>query len=146
MSIFDKIKPKYRNSNPHIRIKGIEDLDDDAILLDLSLNDSEKEVRKAAFNKIKFPGYFPLITARSHDPDIQEESFKKITNSEDFAKVARLSKDKQFQKRAIENISQIKILEKLKSDIGHSLHPNIDEKIKRILIEDTGKKDKEIEK
>lgn len=141
MSIFDKIKPKYRHSNPKVRLKGIEELDDDAILLHLSLDDKVKEVRKAAFNKIKFPGYFPLIAVRSHDKDIREESFNKITDSEGFAEVARLTEDKIFQKKAIDNITKINLLEKLKSDTNQPLHQYIDSRIDKILTEDVGKKE-----
>ena len=45
MGLLDKLKPDYRHSNPEVRLKGINKLHDDAILLDLCLNDKDKEVK-----------------------------------------------------------------------------------------------------
>ena len=132
MGIFDSLKPKYRHSNHEKRLEGIEDLDDNAILLDLVLNDPEKEVRSAAFDKISFPGYFPLIAVRSHDADIRKKAFERIESCDDYAHVAKLSHDEHSQKRAIKKISKLSVLEKLKSDMHHSLHPHIDERIEEL--------------
>lgn len=83
MGLLDKLKPDYRHSNPEVRLKGINKLHDDAILLDLCLNDKDKEVRLAAFRKISFSGYFPLIVSRSHDIEIRKEASERITNEDD---------------------------------------------------------------
>jgi hypothetical protein len=132
MGIFDSLKPKYRHSDHEKRLEGIEKLEDNAILLDMVLNDPEKEVRLAAFDKISFPGYFPLIAVRSHDADIRKMAFERIESCDDYAHVAKLSHEEHSKKRAINEISTVGVLENLKSDIHHSLHPHIDERIREL--------------
>ena len=132
MGLFDKFKPAYRNSNPKMRIKGINDLQDNAILLDLCLNDEDKDVRSAALRKIDFPGYFPLIIARSQDEEVQKEAFDRISQSDDFADVVELSKNKIIQKKAINKISKLKTLQELKTNVDDSLHDAIDKRIEEL--------------
>ena len=135
MGIFDYFKPKYRHSDHEMRLEGLEKLEDDAILLDMALNDVEKKVRLAAFEKISHPGYFPLIAVRSHDEDIRKEAFNRINDCEDFAQVAKLSHDEHTQKKAIHEINTIHILENLKQDMDHSMHPEIEKRIEKISRE-----------
>lgn len=132
MGFFDKFKPAYRNSNPKVRIKGINNLHDDAILLDLCLNDKDKDVRSAALRKIGFPGYFPLIIARSQDEEIRKEAFDRISRPGDFADVVELSKNKIIQEKAINKISKLKTLQELKSNADISLHDIIDKRIEEL--------------
>lgn len=132
MGFFDRFKPKYRNSDPKVRIEGIKNLHDNAILLDLCLNDKDKDVRKAALRKINFPGYFPLIISRSLDEDIRKEAFDRISQPGDFADVVHFSKNRIIQEKAINRISKLKTLEDLKLHTDSSLHDAIDKRIKEL--------------
>ncbi|MCR5025865.1 MAG: HEAT repeat domain-containing protein [Methanobrevibacter sp.] len=132
MGFFDKFKPDYRNSDSKVRLKGIKKLDDNAILLDLCLNDKDKDVRSAALRKINFPGYFPLIIARSQDEEIRKEAFDRISRPGDFADVVELSKNKIIQEKAINKISKLKTLQELKFNADVSLHDIIDKRIEEL--------------
>lgn len=129
MGFLDKLKPDYRHSNPEVRLEGIKKLHDNAILLDVCLNDNDKDVRLAAFRKIDFPGYLPLIIARSQDEDIKKEAFERISHHDNYVDVIRLSKDENFQKRAIDKITHIDVLHELKSHTDSSLHDRINKRI-----------------
>jgi len=136
MGLFDKLKPKYKNSNPDVRIDGINELNDDKILFDMCLNDSVKSVRLSAFRKINSSEYWPLIVVQSNDEDIKKEAFDKITNSDDLYIVVTQSKDREIRKNAIKKISNMNILLKLKSEITDYLKVNIDNRIEELSIDE----------
>lgn len=53
MSLKDWIVPKYLHSNPKVRMKFVESSKDNRILKEVSENDSDDSIRKAAIARIE---------------------------------------------------------------------------------------------
>ncbi len=53
MSLKDWIVPKYLHSNPKVRMKFVESSNDARILKEVSENDSDDSIRKAALARIE---------------------------------------------------------------------------------------------
>ena len=53
MSLKDWIVPKYLHSNPEVRMKFVENSSDARILKEVSENDSDDSIRKAALARIE---------------------------------------------------------------------------------------------
>ena len=82
MSIFNIIRPKYRNSKPATRIQGINKLQDDDIIYDMAMNDISIDVRMAALQRLSDPNLLHKVATKSKDFELRKEATKNIHDAE----------------------------------------------------------------
>src|SRR5262245_4604452 len=84
MSFLDrfKIQPKYKSTDPDVRVSSIEELgageEDAAVLLALAREDTEPRVRRAAAARIEEVGVLAGLAESDADPAIREELFTRL--------------------------------------------------------------------
>ena len=80
MGILDPLRPKWKNSDPDVRRKAAEELDDPATLVEIAAKDSEWFVRHEALAKLRLlepeqRWYFELVKT-SIDEEIRRKTVK----------------------------------------------------------------------
>ena len=67
MKIKDLFIPKWKNSDPHVRIAAIKDLLDGSILKKIVKDDPDRKVQLAAFHRIHDLDFFEVICSCPDD-------------------------------------------------------------------------------
>ncbi len=96
MGLFDSLRPKWKNSDPDVRRKAAEELDDPATLVEIAANDSEWFVRHEALAKLRLiepeqRWYFELVKT-SIDEEIRRKTVKQMLDEEALEWVAKNDK------------------------------------------------------
>src|SRR5262249_54727864 len=79
-----KIQPKYKSTDPDVRLSSIEELgasdEETAVLLALAREDTEPRVRRAAAARIEDVGVLAAMSADDVDPAIREEILARLAD------------------------------------------------------------------
>ena len=89
MGLLDGFRPKWKHSDPDVRIAVARELDDVSILLEMSANDPEWFVRHRTFDVIR----------------------EKFGSQEDFTYLARSSKDEEIRRKAVKKLKNEAVLQ-----------------------------------
>lgn len=119
MALFDMIKPKWKHSDPQVRLQAVKDIDDEKILEQIVKDDESIEIVYVAFNKIEDNSLrkslikyiddqnFLIYIAKNDDNDyVRREAIKKI---EDIDVLADIYK-KDFRNRVTSEAIEDKML------------------------------------
>src|SRR5437868_5111008 len=80
MGILDKLKPqpRWKHSDPAVRLQAIAELAEPAELATLAEHDPDAQVRKAAIAKVDEPGVLGRVTASDGDPGVKDAAADRL--------------------------------------------------------------------
>lgn len=113
MSIIDLFRPKYKHSNAEIRMKSVENLNDQKLLVKIATEDENIGVKKRAINKLVDQKILFKIATESENNDLRKTAINKITDQEILFKIAMEGENNDLKKTAINRITDQEILFKI---------------------------------
>lgn len=109
MNFFNLFRPKWKNSDPDVRLKAVEKLTDPQILAEIVRTEKYYKVRLLAASKLDDQ---PTITemANDHNWQIRQAAIQKMTDQKLLAKIAREDKWEAVQDAAVERLDDQQLL------------------------------------
>ncbi len=93
MGILDPIRPKWKNSDPDVRIAAAKQLDDPEILVKMIIGDGEWFVRHNAFSRLRDLApdqrWYAKVMRESKDEEVRRKVVKVMNNLDDLNWVAQ---------------------------------------------------------
>tara|TARA_Y100000588_G_C14280064_1_gene936603 strand:+ start:3183 stop:3572 length:390 start_codon:yes stop_codon:yes gene_type:complete len=112
MGLFDKLKPRWKNSDPDVRITAAKELEDVSILIKMSEKDPEWFVRHRTFDVIreKFSSQdsFAYLARNSIDEEIRRKAVKKLSDREILQDIAHNDKYRYVRDAALHRLDELK--------------------------------------
>ncbi len=80
MGIIDKLKgtPKWKNSDPAIRLEGLRETDDPSVFAEVLETDADAKVRRAAVGKVEDPAALTRAASGDADEDVREKASERL--------------------------------------------------------------------
>ena len=130
MGLFDKLKPKYKNSDPNVRRNAIWELTDQKIIEDIAKNDEDEYVRRKAVAKLATltnqEDVFIDIAKNDEDWGVRYEAVEQIKNEDALIDIAKNDEYDTVRGKATKGISNSKVLEDIvKNDSSSSVRWDI---------------------
>lgn len=131
MGFMDMLKPKYKHSDPQVRLEAIKEIKDEKILYDIVINDENIVVRIEALERIRNHLSIAFAAWIHIDNSAQKEIIKRITNQRLLKCIAWNTMDTAFDVRmeAVEKITDQQQLIEISKSKSHN-----DENEEPILI------------
>ena len=112
MGVFDAFRPKWKHSNPDVRVAAAKEVSDEKILIEMASTDSEWFVRHGAFDELRSRNcgqhvYTALARAAS-DEEIRRKAIKKLTDQTVLQQVANQDKYKYVRDAAEHRLAELK--------------------------------------
>lgn len=112
MGLFDKLKPRWKNSDPDVRITAAQELEDISILVKMSAKDPEWFVRHRTFDVIreKFSSQdsFAYLARNSIDEEIRRKAVKKLSDRDILQDIAHHDKYRYVRDAALHRLDELK--------------------------------------
>ncbi len=89
MGLLDRLRPKWKNSDPDVRIAAARELDKPEILVEMAASDPEWFVRHRTFDVIR----------------------EKFDSQDNYAHLARNANDEEIRRKAVKKLSDQTVLE-----------------------------------
>ncbi len=93
MGILDPLRPKWKNSDPDVRIAAAKELDDPAVLVKMIIGDGEWFVRHNAFGRLRElnpeQSWYAKVMRESGDEEVRRKVVKVMTDLNDLRWVAK---------------------------------------------------------
>ena len=113
MGLFDKLRPRWKNSDPDVRINAAQELDDVSILVKMSAKDPEWFVRHRTFDVIreKFGSQdsFAYLARNSIDEEIRRKAVKRLSDPGTLQDIANNDKYRYVRDAALHRLDELKI-------------------------------------
>lgn len=80
MGIIDKLKgtPKWKNSDPAIRLEGLRETDDPTVFAEVLETDGDAKVRRAAVGKVEDPSVLSRAASGDADEDVRDKASERL--------------------------------------------------------------------
>ena len=80
MGIIDKLKgtPKWKNSDPAIRLEGLRETDDPSVFAEVLETDADAKVRRAAVGKVEDPATLTRAASGDADEDVRDKASERL--------------------------------------------------------------------
>ena len=90
MGFLDFFRPKWKHSNPDVRMEAVKNLENQTLLGNIARADLDSRVRKTAINKLIDQNLLVKVAMnREEDKDVRKEAAKKLTDQSFLVKVAK---------------------------------------------------------
>ncbi len=93
MGLLNRLRPKWRHSNPDVRMESISEVEDPAILVEMIVTDGEWFVRHRAFDALREmnpdEAHLRRLMRESEDEEIRRKAVKVMTDESEIERVAR---------------------------------------------------------
>ncbi len=113
MGLFDVFRPKWKNSNPDVRIAAARETGDIEILRKLATSDSDWFVRHRVFDEIRdrnlgSDGVYGDLAKNSVDEEIRRKAVKKLKDEALLADIAKNEKFRYVRDAAEHRLDELK--------------------------------------
>ena len=112
MGLLDSLKPKWKHSDPDVRIAAAKELDNASILVEMSANDPEWFVRHRTFDVIreKFGSQdsFAYLARNANDEEIRRKAVKKLSNQRVLQDIANHDKYRYVRDAAQHRLDELR--------------------------------------
>lgn len=94
MALLDPFRPKWKHSDPKIRLAAVGSLEDEMLLFAIALHDGDGQVRNAAIAKLTSPGYLAVVAQEAPLDDEKAAAAEKLVHPEQLSELARIGVEK----------------------------------------------------
>ena len=112
MGLLNRIRPKWRHSNPDVRVESISEITNPAVLVDMIVKDGEWFVRHAAFGALRDmrpdDSHYRRLMRESEDEEIRRKAVKVMTDESEVARVAREDKYRYIRDAASHRLEELR--------------------------------------
>lgn len=108
MALLDLFKPKWKHSDPKVRLKAIEEITNQQVLKEVAKNDENWEVRKTATIKITYKTILADIAKNDENSDVRKIATAKLTTKTILNDIAKNDVNSDVRKAAIKRLTDIK--------------------------------------
>ena len=112
MGLFDPFRPKWKHSNPDVRIAAASEASDENILIEMASQDREWFVRHNAFDVLRSRNCGQHVYARlareSRDEEIRRKAIKKLTDQSVLQDVASNDKYRYIRDAAEHRLEELR--------------------------------------
>lgn len=92
MGVFDLFRPKWKHSNPDVRVAAAKETDDEKILTEMAAHDREWFVRHNAFDLLRSRNcgqhVYAHLARHAGDEEIRRKAIKRLTDRDVLQQVA----------------------------------------------------------
>jgi len=113
--------PKIKHPDEKVRLKALEEIHDEAVLLDVASEDASPAVRLAAARRIQAPATLADLVDRAKQMDVILDAVGRIRDPNLLARVILNHKNLQIMNAAFEGITDPKVLEGIAQDSRYSI-------------------------
>ncbi len=112
MGLLDRLRPKWKNSDPDVRIAAARELDKPEILVEMAANDPEWFVRHRTFDVIreKFDSQdnYARLAGNANDEEIRRKAVKKLSDQTVLEDIAKNDKYRYVRDAAEHRLEELK--------------------------------------
>lgn len=112
MGLLNWLRPKWRHSDPDVRVQAIAEIDDPAVLAAMVVRDGEWFVRHEAFAALRAMDpdqvHYHRLMRESEDEEIRRKTVKVMTDENEVARVAREDKYLYIREAAEHRLAEIR--------------------------------------
>jgi hypothetical protein len=116
VSLVRFLKPRHQNADPAVRMRAIESLTDESILVQMACNDPELEIRHRAVDRLKSTEALRDVALAGRYLDARLKAVARIDDSAVLAEVMRERKNPDLMMACFEKITDQKVLEAIARD------------------------------
>jgi len=121
MGLSDLFKPRYKSSSIDTRLKAIDKVDDERILIDLATADTSPRVRLAAVGRIKSEESLVEVALDGEEIDARLAAVERIESQDKLALIIKERKNLQLMSACFARITDKKLLEKIAYDTDYNM-------------------------
>lgn len=121
MGFGDLFKPAHRSSNAETRLKAIDRVDDDRILVDLASYDGSPRVRLAAVKRIRDEDSLLAVALEGEEIDARLAAVERIDSQQKLARIIRERKNYQLMSACFARLTDRSLLEKIANDTEYNM-------------------------
>ena len=112
MGLLDRLRPKWKNSDPDVRIAAARELDKPEILVEMAASDPEWFVRHRTFDVIreKFDSQdnYARLAGNANDEEIRRKAVKKLSDQTVLKDIAKNDKYRYVRDAAEHRLEELK--------------------------------------
>ena len=112
MGLLDKWRPKWKNSDPDVRIAAARELNDPEILVEMAANDPEWFVRHRTFDvireKVDSQDSYTYLARNAGDEEIRRKAVKKLSDQTVLSDIAENDKYRYVRDAAEHRLDELK--------------------------------------
>ena len=112
MGLLDRLRPKWKNSDPDVRIAAARELDKPEILVEMAASDPEWFVRHRTFDVIreKFDSQdnYARLAGNANDEEIRRKAVKKLSDQTGLEDIAKNDKYRYVRDAAEHRLEELK--------------------------------------
>ncbi len=112
MGLLDRLRPKWKNSDPDVRIAAARELDKPEILVEMAASDPEWFVRHRTFDVIreKFDSQdnYARLAGNANDEEIRRKAVKKLSDQTVLEDIAKNDKYRYVRDAAEHRLEELK--------------------------------------
>ena len=112
MGLLDRLRPKWKNSDPDVRIAAARELDKPEILVEMAASDPEWFVRHRTFDVIreKFGSQdnYAHLAGNANDEEIRRKAIKKLSDQTVLEDIAKNDKYRYVRDAAEHRLEELK--------------------------------------
>lgn len=121
MGLSDLFKPPHKSSNPETRLKAVEKLTDQSVLVELAKTDPSPRVRKAAVKRIDDQEMLMAVALDGKEIDTRLAAVERITSQEKLAEIIKVRRNYRLMAACFSQITDKAILEKIAYDTEYNM-------------------------
>jgi hypothetical protein len=126
-SISDWFRPKWKHSDPAVRLAAVERLADQPTLADIAKNDKDSKVRKAAMARVTEQYDLADVAQNSLDSKVRKAAVERLEDQLVLAEIAKNDKDSEVRRAAVARVTD----ERLLADIAKS---GLDSEVRKAAV------------
>jgi hypothetical protein len=100
MSLFDRLRPKWRHSDPAIRLRAVEQLDDQSILESIVAHEPDDKVRAAAIHALTDKTVIARVALSADSPTMRVAAVERLEDRALLLRIATSDPDATVRARA----------------------------------------------
>jgi hypothetical protein len=112
MGLFDLFRPKWKHSNPDVRIAAASEVSDENILIEMASQDREWFVRHNAFDVLRARNcgqhVYAHLARNSRDEEVRRKAIKKLTDRAVLEEVATADKYRYIRDAAEHRLEELR--------------------------------------
>lgn len=112
MGLFDVFRPKWKHSDPDVRVAAASELDDENILIEMAAKDREWFVRHHAFDVLRSRDcgqhVYAQLARTASDEEIRRKAIKKLTDQAVLQEVAANDKYRYIRDAAEHRLEELR--------------------------------------